>query len=295
MSQNVPTHYAQEYASTIELLLQQRGSKLRDTVSFKAITGAKAAAVVDQIGSVEATKRTTRYPSLTPADTPTDRPWVYPSDYDWNDLVDSIDKLRMITDPTSAYAINGAYAMGRAQDREIISSYFGDRKSGENGGTTTSFPAGQQVAVNFGAAGDVGLTVAKLREAKRLLMAAEVDLEMDPLTCVVTAKQHDNLLAEIQVISLDFQEKPVMTEGKVTRFLGFNFKQTELLAVDGSSYRRVPAYAKSGVCLAMWNDITTDISQRKDLAGLPTQVYVYGTFGATRIEEKKVVEIKCAE
>ncbi len=295
MSQNVPTHYAQEYASTIELLLQQRGSKLRDTVSFKAITGAKAAAVVDQIGSVEATKRTTRYPSLTPADTPTDRPWVYPSDYDWNDLVDSIDKLRMITDPTSAYAINGAYAMGRAQDREIISSYFGDRKSGENGGTTTSFPAGQQVAVNFGAAGNVGLTVAKLREAKRLLMAAEVDLEMDPLTCVVTAKQHDNLLAEIQVISLDFQEKPVMTEGKVTRFLGFNFKQTELLAVDGSSYRRVPAYAKSGVCLAMWNDITTDISQRKDLAGLPTQVYVYGTFGATRIEEKKVVEIKCAE
>lgn len=295
MSQNVPTHYAQEYASTIELLLQQRGSKLRDTVSFKAITGAKAAAVVDQIGSVEATKRTTRYPSLTPADTPTDRPWVYPSDYDWNDLVDSIDKLRMITDPTSAYAINGAYAMGRAQDREIISSYFGDRKSGENGGTTTSFPAGQQVAVNFGAAGNVGLTVAKLREAKRLLMAAEVDLEADPLTCVVTAKQHDNLLAEIQVISLDFQEKPVMTEGKVTRFLGFNFKQTELLAVDGSAYRRVPAHAKSGVCLAMWNDITTDISQRKDLAGLPMQVYVYGTFGATRIEEKKVVEIKCAE
>jgi hypothetical protein len=44
----------------------------------------------------------------------------------------------------------------------------------------------------------------------------------------------------------------------------------------------------------MWQDITTHISERNDKAGIPWQVYVYGTFGATRLEEKKVVEIKCA-
>lgn len=295
MSSAIPTHYAQEYASTIELLLQQKGSRLRDTVSFKQITGAKAAVIVDQIGSVEAVRRTTRYPSLVPIDTPTDRPWVYPSDYDWNDMVDSIDKLRTITDPTSSYAINGAYAMGRAQDREIIAAFFADRKTGETGATTTSFLAANVVAVNFAASGNVGLTVAKLREAKRILMAAEVDIENDPLSIPVTAKQHDNLLAEVQVISLDFGDKPVLQEGRIQRFLGFNFKHTELLSTDSNSYRRIPAYAKSGVYLAMWNDITTDISQRKDLAGLPTQVYVYGTFGATRTEERKTVEIKCSE
>jgi hypothetical protein len=295
MSQYIPTHYAQQYASTIELLLQQRGSKLRDTCTFHSIRGAKAAVPVDQIGKVEATKRTTRYPPLAPADTPTDRPWVYPSDYDWNDLIDTIDKLRIITDPTSSYAINGTYAIGRAQDREIIAAFFGDRKTGESGGTTVSFPAGQQVAVNFGASGAVGLTVAKLREAKRLLMAAQVDLDMDPVNCPLTAKQHDNLLGEIQVVSLDFNEKPVLVEGRITRFLGFSMPNTELLSIDASSYRRVPAYAKSGVHLAMWNDISTDISVRKDLAGLPFQVYVFGTFGATRSEEAKVVEIKCAE
>lgn len=295
MSDQVPVHYAQEYASTIDLLLQQRGSRLRDTVSYKQITGAKAAAVVDQIGSVEAVKRTGRYTPIVPINTPTDRPWVYPSDYDWNDMIDTIDKLRTITDPTSSYAINGAYAMGRAQDREIIAAYFADRKTGESGGTTTSFLAANVVAVNFAASGNVGLTVAKLREAKRIMLAAEVDIENDPLSLPVTAKQHDNLLAEIQVISLDFNEKPVLAEGNITRFLGFNFKHTELLAVDANAYRRVPAYAKSGMYLAMWNDITTDVSVRKDLQGLPTQVYVYGTFGATRIEEKKVVEIKCAE
>lgn len=295
MSDKIPTHYAQQYASTLQLLLQQKGSRLAETVTPFPVTGAKAAVPVDQIGKVEATKRTTRYPSLVPADTPTDRPWVYPSDYDWNDLIDSIDKLRTLSDPQSSYAQNGTYAMGRAKDREIISAYFGDRKTGEAGGTTTSFPAANQVAVNHGASGNVGLTVAKMREAKRLLMSYEVDLETDPLTIAVTSKQHDNLLAEIQVISMDFNERPVITEGKVTRFLGFNLKHTELLGTDGSSYRRIPAYAKSGMVLAMWNDISTDISIRKDLAGHPVQVYVYGTFGATRLEENKVIEIKCAE
>jgi len=291
---DLSTHYAQQYATTIELLLQQRGAKLRETVSFMGIQGAKAGVPVDQIGAVEAQLRTTRYPPLQPLNTPTDRPWVYPSDFDWNDLVDSIDKLRTITDPQSALAQNGTYAMGRAQDRVIIAAHFGDRRTGQEGGTTVVFPAAQQVAVNFGASANVGLTVAKMREAKRILMAAEVDLDNDPLAIVVKAKQHDNLLAEMQVISLDFNERPVMMEGRITRFLGFDLKHTELLGADGSGFDRIPAYAKSGMCLAEWNGITTDISQRKDLAGLPWQVYVYGTFGSTRKEEKKVVEIKCA-
>lgn len=295
MSNQIPTHYAVQYASNIELLLQQKGSRLRDTVTPKSITGAKSAVPVDQIGKVEATKRTTRYPVLTPADTPAERPWVYPSDYDWNDLIDSIDKLRVVTDPQSAYVTNGGYAMGRAQDSEIITAFFGDRKTGEAGATTTSFLAANIVAVNYGAAGAVGLSVAKLRQAKKILLAAEVDMETDPITIPISAVQHDNLLSEIQITSLDFNERPVLVEGTVTRFLGFNFKHSEMLPTDGSGYRKIPVYAKSGMVLAVWNDITTDISIRKDLAGLPVQIYVYGTFGATRLEEKKVVQILCSE
>lgn len=295
MSYQIPTHYAQQYATEIELLLQQRGSRLRNAVRLKPITGAKAATPVEQIGPVAAQKRTTRYPVLTPIDTPHARPWVYPSDYDWNDLIDSIDKLRILVDPQGAYVENGAASIGRAIDDEIIAAFFATRNVGETGSSTTAFPSSQQLLVSYGAAGAVGLTVAKLREAKRLLMAAEVDVINDPLYVAVTAKQHDNLLAEMQVISTDFNEKPVLVEGMVTRFLGFNFIHTERLLLNGSSYRRVPVWSKSGMTLGMWNDIGTDVSQRKDLAGLPMQVYVYGTFGATRMEEGKVVEIPCSE
>lgn len=294
MSQQITAGFVQQYTTNIQILLQQKGSRLRGSVMEGPQVG-EAAVPVEQFGKVEAQRRTGRYTDLTPVDTPQDRRWVYPVDYDWVDLVDNADKLRMLIDPQSSYVVNGTYAMGRAMDNEIIPAFFGTAKTGKTGGTSTTFPAGQQVAVNFGAAANTGLTIAKLREAKRLLLAAEVDVDNDPLFVPITAKQHDNLLGEAQAISLDYNTKPVLVEGKVTAFMGFNFIHTELLVTDGSGYRRVPAYAKSGMYLGVWNDIRTDVSQRKGKAGLPWQVYVYGTFGATRLDEKKVVELKCSE
>ena len=177
----------------------------------------------------------------------------------------------------------------------IIAAFFEDAKTGETASTTTSFPAANLIDVQFGASGDTGLTVAKLREAKRLLMSFEVDVDSDPLTCVVTAKQHDDLLAEAQVISTDFNDKPVMVEGRVTRFLGINIVHTERLDVNAQSERRVPVFARSGMHLGLWNDIRTDIAVRKDIQGLPWQAYVFMTAGSTRLEENKTIEIQCAE
>ena len=58
--------------------------------------------------------------------------------------------------------------------------------------------------------------------------------------------------------------------------------------------RRTTAVALRWKHLGIWNDITTKISERADKS-YATQVYVKGTFGATRVEEGKVVEIICDE
>jgi hypothetical protein len=50
-------------------------------------------------------------------------------------------------------------------------------------------------------------------------------------------------------------------------------------------------WAKSGGYCGIWNDIMTDISRRHDMQGIPYQAYVFGTFGGTRLEEKKIVQI----
>jgi len=294
MSFNVTTHFVQQYTTNVQLLLQQKGSKLRGTVSTGSYSG-KAAKAVEQVGAVNAQKRTQRHGDTPLISTPSDARWIYPVDYEWADLIDDQDKLRMLIDPQSSYAQNGAYALGRAMDDEIISAFFGTAKTGENGSTNTSFATGtQQIAVGTGSTGATGLNIAKLREAKKILMENEVDIDNEQLFCVITAEQHDDLLNEAQAISLDYNTRPVLVDGRITAFMGFNFVHCERLGVDASSYRRVPVYAKSGVHLGMWNDINTQISERAD-KGYSTQVYCKGTFGATRTEEKKVVEILCQE
>lgn len=295
MSDQIPGHYRIQFADNIALLLQQRGSKLASTVMPGSYKG-KAASVVDQFGPTAAKKRTGRYAPKTPANTPVDRRWVYPAAYDWMDLIDSLDKLQTILDPQSSYVQNATNALGRAKDDEIIAAYFGTAKTGEQGGTSTAFPSGQRVSVDTGGTGS-GLNVAKLRAGKKILMANEVDLDVDELWCPITAVQHDNLLNEIQVISSDFNgnEKPVLQDGKVTRFLGINFVHCERLLLNGSSQRRVPLYAKSGMHLGVWEDIKTSVTVREDLEGDPIQVSAAGVFGATRTEEKRVVELVCAE
>ncbi len=294
MSFNVTTHFVQQYTTNVQLLLQQKGSKLRDAVTVGSYTG-KAAKAIEQVGAVNAVKRTIRHGDTPLISTPADARWVFPNDYEWADLIDDQDKLRMLVDPQSSYALNGAYALGRAMDDEIISAFFGTAKTGENGATNSIFDATNQVVdEDVGSTGATGLNIAKLREAKRILMANEVDIDNDPLFVIITAQQHDNLLNEAQAISLDYNTRPVLVDGKITAFMGFNFIHTERLPVDSDTYRRCPAFAKSGMHMGMWNDINTQISDRAD-KGYATQVYVKGTFGATRTEEKKVVEIKCDE
>lgn len=288
MSFQVNTAFVQDYKNTVSLLLQQRGSKLRSAVTQDSFTG-KSGKAVEQIGAVNAQKRTSRHGDTPLISTPHDARWVFPTDYEWADLIDDQDKLRMIIDPTSPYAVNGAYAMGRSIDDALIDSFFGTAKTGEAGTTSTAFPSAQQVA-----SGSAGMSIAKLRSAKKILMANEVDVDNDPLFIAITAEQHDDLLGETQAVSLDFNTKPVLVEGRISAFMGFNFIHIERLGVDGSSARRCPAWARSGMHLGMWNDITTRISERGDKS-YSNQVYVKGTFGATRLEEGKVVEILCTE
>ena len=276
-----------DYKSTVEHLLQQRGSKFRAAVMEDSYQG-KSGKAVNQLGAVTAAVRSTRHADTPLIETPQNARWVYPTDYEWADLIDDQDKLRVIADPTSPYAINGAMALGRAMDDVIITAATGTAKTGEDGSTSTTFPAGQTAATTSG-----GLTVAKLREAMQLLIAAEVDVDNEPLYCAIGAQQHDDLLGETQAISLDFTNKPVLVDGRIKAFMGFNFIDSQRLALSGTD-RTVICWAKSGLHLGIWNDINVQISDRADKS-YSTQVYVKGTFGATRVEEEKVVAITCSE
>lgn len=310
MSFQANVAFVQQYSTSIQMLLQQKGGRLRDCVMVEAFRG-KGAKAVEQFGAVAPTKNLSRHADTPLISTPQDSRWVYPNDYDWADLIDDEDKLRMLIDPTSPYQQNALNAMRRAQDEEILLSFFGTAQTGENGTTATSFPGGQIVAVNTGtAAATAGLNVAKLRAAKKLLLAAGVDIDGDTLYCAITSNEHDAMLNEAQAINLDYNDRPVLVDGRIRAFMGFNFIQCEFTdtvsfpqasgggvngqgLLNGSGYRMVPAWAKSMVKLGVWNEIQSTIDRRADKRN-STQIYTTGTFGATRLQEKGVVQILCA-
>lgn len=292
MSINLPSFYVQQFATNIQLLLQQKGSNLKDYVMSGSHVG-KQASPVDQIAAVVMQPVTGRFQPMGRVDAAVDRRWVFPSDFDLPQLIDSFDKLRLLTDPQSHYVTNAVYAAGRQYDDLIIAALAGTAKTGETASTSTVRLAGNDVAKNFSASAPIGLTVAKVREGKRLLMKNQVDIKTDQIVSIVNASRHDDLLAESQIISLDYNDKPVLVDGIVKRFLGVDFVYCERLIVDSAdaTCTDVPMYAKSGMYLGIWNDMATKISQRDDLQGLPWQAYVYMTAGATRLEEKKCVNI----
>lgn len=298
MSFQVPVHQVQQYTTNVAMLLQQRGGKLASTMTMGSYTG-KAAKAVEQVGPVTPVKNLGRHADTPLISTPGDARWVFPQDYDWADLIDNQDKLRLLIDPQSAYTQNAVNAMRRAQDEEILMAFFAAAATGENGTVSTPFPAGQQVGVNVGGTAS-NLNVAKLRAGRRLLMAAGVDLEAEPIYCAITASDHDALLNEVQVASLDYNSQPVMVDGRVTRFLGINFIHVEFS--DTASYpqasavlvsagvRSVPLWVPSGMHLAMWNDVQVSVDRRPDKRN-SVQVYCSTTIGATRLEERRVVQI----
>jgi hypothetical protein len=302
MSFQVPTAFVQTYSTNVQMLLQQTGGRIRPCVEVEKFVG-NAASAVEQFGAVTPVKNLARHSATPIISTPQAKRWIFPSDYDWADLIDNEDRLRMLIDPQGPYTMNAQNAMARAEDEEFGISIFGSNMSGQNGNVPITYPAGQIIAVNVGtSAATAGMNVAKLRTARKLFRAAGVD-PSDQLFCGITSVDQDNLLNEAQAISLDYNDKPVLVDGRIKAFMGFNFVEWEFTdavsypqsaaaLVNGSGYRLVPAWSKKYVKLGMWNEVKTTVDRRPDLRN-SVQVYCSGTYGATRLQEKGTVQILC--
>ena len=283
MSSQVTTAFVQQYSANIQMLSQQMGSLLRDKVRVESVNGKNA--FFDQVGSVTAVKRTSRHSDTPQIDTPHARRRVSLVDYEFADLIDEQDKVRLLIDPTSSYAQAAAFAMGRAMDDEIISAALGTAFTGETGSTSTA-NANQIVH------GSAGLTIAKLRTAKQPLDLNSVDPSI-PRFIIVGPKQITDLLGTTEVTSSDFNTVKALANGEINSFLGFNFIVSNRLSLDGTT-RSCIAYAQDGIALGVGKDVMARIDERSD-KGYATQVYYCASFGATRMEEDKVVEVQCTE
>ncbi len=263
MSAQITTAFSQQFSTNVQLLSQQRGSILRGGVSEESVTGEKA--FFDQVGAAAAVKRTSRHGDTPVVETPHSRRMVTMDSYEWADLIDDVDKVKMLIDPTSTYAQAAAAAMGRAMDDAIITAATGTAKTGKSGSTSTSMLSANQIAN-----GSADLTVAKLIQAKKILDNGSVDPSI-PRHIAVGPDQIEALLNTTSVTSSDFNTVKALVQGEINTFMGFQFHMSTRLAKSGN-IRTCFAWAEDGIKLAVGKDVMSRIDERSDKS-YSTQVY----------------------
>ena len=277
MSTQITTAMVEQYKSNVLMLAQQKGSKLRGTVRSEMVTGKNA--YFERIGAVDMVDATSRHDDTPQIDTPHSRRRVSLTTSRFADLIDNADKVRTLIDPTSPYAMNAAWAAGRKMDAVIVAALAGNAYAGVAGATTVALPSAQKVA-----AASAGLTIAKLRSAREILLAADIDLDMGA-TCIINPAGLTDLLSSTEITSSDYNTVKALVQGQVDTFLGFKFVvSTQVTAL------KAYCYAKNAAVLAIGSEPVVRISERAD-KNYSTQVFVEMDIGATRVEDEGVVEI----
>jgi hypothetical protein len=285
MSSQITTAFVEQYSANIQMLSQQMGSLLRDAVRIESIVGKDA--YFDQIGKVTAQLKVSRHSDTPQIDTPHSRRRCSLADYEFADLIDQQDKVRLLIDPTSSYAKAAAYAMGRAMDDVIIAAALGSANTGVSGGTAVPLPAANITAVGTGGANT--MNIAKLALAKQKLDAGDVDPSIKR-HIVVSPTEIQDLLNNTTVTSSDFNTVKALVQGEIDSFMGFKFHVSNRLTTNGAGNTQCIAFAEDGLLLGIGKDVTARIDERSDKS-YATQVYYCQTIGATRMEEAKVISV----
>lgn len=292
MAVTLPVSFVNQYNANLEMLCQQKGSKLRGAVSVEKVKG--ECAYFEQIGSVEAVKAGARagsgyaYHTETPiTDMPYSRRRVDMGTWRLADLIENDDRVKMLIDPTNQVANSFAMGMGRAFDAELLKASLGTAKTGHDGSTEVAFDANMTVDAD---AAEV-FNVNKLIEAKILLDSKDVPEE--DRFIAVQAKDLKNLLKDQKATSVDYAAVKALVQGEIDTFMGFKFIRIsdKVWTSAGVADNTAIAFHRDGLKLGIGQDIISHIDPRPD-RNYATQVYSEVNFGATRMDENKVCQIK---
>lgn len=293
--------FALRFPDDIRHAVQQGESRLLNTVTIQMTKGTQAAHF-DILPASSDEAIITRFATITPTAAQHKRRQVTMQGFRGYVHLDQTDKLQMLYDPKSRYMQSIVKALNRRIDKIIIDAVTADavEVSSDPLTATTSnvaLPTSQIVDEDFGSTNS-NLTVAKLREAHKILAKNEALNDGETAYLILNASAEHALLSETETTSADYNTTRTLVGGSIDTFLGFKFIRTELLngTADGTDADPVLclAYVPSAIGFALSENIITKIDElpKDDYA---VQVYAKMHGGATRIEDEKVVSIQCVQ
>lgn len=329
----IETAYVAAFREGFEQAYQQTESKLQPY--FEQETQNSEYQYFDRIGEAEAMAEiTSRLGNNPTSEISHDRRRIGLKDYELGKYVDEKDLKRVVTDPMNAYTQALLASGKRKLDDIIISKFFGAAETGKSGGTSVAFTegagdenrtnivvgtlsagditaAGDYVVaggnvegfsigsnyVGTGSAGETGLTLAKLRAARRTMLRLHAIDQDEVINCFVGAQQLDDLLNIDEVINSDYSVRKNLAEGNVTSFMGFRFIHTERLPLstgsDGNERRVIVALPRA-LKLSTGEGLKGDMWRDPSKKNAP-YIYYKLCADASRMWGEVSGEIRCAE
>lgn len=316
----IENHIVNQFADNVFELAQQKAARALPTVTRRETFNGKAKSF-DSIGLLEMQDRTTRLAQTEHQFLERNRRWVMPRTSSLATISDTVDKLKMIHDPTSDQSMAAVGAYGRKLDDKYFAALFGGAYIGTDA-PTSSLPwtkvdrdatiagsaalantiRGDYTGIDTPASGTgVGLNLAKLIGAKEILMAKEAwgDDGEDMAHIFASSTEISRLLNEEKVTNSDYAAIKALVHGEVDTFMGFRFIRTERLPLITRDYgagdqsiRRCAAVTPRAMGFGTNEGLFKRQSERDDLE-YAVQLFLRETSDFVRIEDEHVVEIEC--
>lgn len=303
--------FVETYKSNVYMLSQQSDARLAKNCRQEQQGGETD--YFERLGLADPNKITDRHGDTVISNTPHDRRAVDYEEADYADLIDKMDRVKLLINPDDAYVKAAVNGINRYKDDVFISAALGNARTGKKGEILVSLPNAQKIGATNGTA-STGLNLFTLTLVQEKFDTNDVDEDITRYFAY-SGKQKQNLLNEEKVTSSDYATIKSLVQGQIDTFMGFKFIRTERLPVtaaaitnfeasDGSigggsdtiasGARRCVAWAEDGMIFSTGVDMMVRISERDDKR-YSTQVYVAHQVGSVRMEEEKVVEVICKE
>ncbi len=303
--------FVETYKSNIYMLSQQMDARLARSCRQEQQGGETD--YYERLGLAEANKITDRHGDTVHSNTPHTRRAVDLEEADYSDLIDKMDRVKLLINPDDAYVKAAVMGINRYKDDVWIAAALGNARSGKKGTVNVALSSGQRIGATNGTASS-GLNVFTLTIALEKFDSNDVDEDI-PKYLAYSGKQKQNLLNETEVTSADYNTVRALVHGEVDTFMGFKFLRSERLPVTSASItsfvaatgaitggsdtiaagaRRCIAWAEDGMIFATGIDMIVRVDELPTKR-YSTQVYAAHQVGAVRMEEEKVVEILCLE
>lgn len=284
MSNTITNAFVQQWDTGVRLLAQQKESRLAAAVNDRgSITGESFTA--NRLAALEDTpEKLVRHGDTVWSNADHSTRVALMRDFYQALPVDRNDEPKMIINPASGpYQSNLMSAWNRRQDAIIYAAARGNSQAKD--GSLVALTAGQKIAH-----GGAGFTKGKLIQAKALFRANEIDEHAgEELSIVYNSVMLEDLLNDTTLTSSDYQAVKMLQSGDVAgKWMGFKWIPYEGLYFASSTYYAI-AWAKSAIHRGT-GFVEGKASRRGDKQDT-MQVSMAGSFGATRVEEKGVVEI----